>query len=231
MFIYKITNKINGKVYIGQTIVSINQRWSRHKSDSSKNSPYAIHRAIKKYGFDNFIVEEIDGANNISELNYREYLHIGLHNSMYPMGYNLKPGGNSRGHSEQTKKKIGYKTKQRMTIEMKQKISKALIGKKYTEDRLNKHNEMVIKTLGKPIKLENINTKEVIHLASISMVSKYGINVKIAREILNKNPNYRHRPLNGYWICYTSEDFVREESPKRRKKQPTTPEQMMARNQ
>lgn len=231
MVIYKITNKINGKIYIGQTIVSLNQRWSKHKFDAKKGSKTAIHNALRKYGFNNFDVVEIDGANNQTELNYKEWLHINTQNSIFPNGYNIKPGGNNKGHSKETKVKIGNKTKERMTVEMKLRISEKLNGIKFDKKRLEEHNKNMIYTLGKRIKIENIITKEIIHLSSVSMASEYGINVKIAREILNKNPNYRHRPLNGYWICYEFEDFIRQESPKRRKKQPTTPQQMMARNQ
>lgn len=46
-FIYKITNTLNSKVYIGQT-VNLNERFSSHKRGNDKNSP--IHLAIKKYG-------------------------------------------------------------------------------------------------------------------------------------------------------------------------------------
>ena len=75
MLIYKITNKINGKVYIGQTIQCLKKRWSQHKSDSKKSN-MTIHKAMRKYGIENFTIEEIGGANNITELNYQEWLLI-----------------------------------------------------------------------------------------------------------------------------------------------------------
>ena len=52
--IYKITNRINGKVYIGQTRMSLNVRWWHHCN--RKDCP-ALHHAIKKYGAENFTVE------------------------------------------------------------------------------------------------------------------------------------------------------------------------------
>jgi predicted GIY-YIG superfamily endonuclease len=48
--IYKITNTINGKVYIGQTIQPLDKRWSQHKRSARMKEPYSIHRAIAKYG-------------------------------------------------------------------------------------------------------------------------------------------------------------------------------------
>lgn len=62
-FIYKITNKINGKVYIGQTIQSVKDRWHRHcgkKSIRSAEMSMHIKRAILKYGKENFIIETIE---------------------------------------------------------------------------------------------------------------------------------------------------------------------------
>lgn len=105
MIIYKITNKINGKVYIGQTIRSLSVRWAKHCCKEKKN--YAIQNAIQKYGKENFTVEEIDGANSLSELNYLEQHHIYINNCTAPNGYNLTSGGNNGGkRSEESKKKM-----------------------------------------------------------------------------------------------------------------------------
>jgi len=110
MYIYKITNKINGKSYVGQTIRSIEARWKRHCEKASGCS--AICDAIQKYGKDNFIVEEIGGANNQSELNYQEWLMILKYNTLSPSGYNLKHGGGSKGKtSNEVKAKISKKLK------------------------------------------------------------------------------------------------------------------------
>jgi group I intron endonuclease len=61
--IYKITNIVNGKCYIGQTIKTIKQRFNKHFYLSKQKIPItAISKAIKKYGKENFIIEEIDYA-------------------------------------------------------------------------------------------------------------------------------------------------------------------------
>ena len=55
MYVYKITNKINGKVYIGQSIRPIEERFKRHINDSIKNNlDTHLARAIRKYGFESF---------------------------------------------------------------------------------------------------------------------------------------------------------------------------------
>ena len=92
-FIYKITNTINGKSYIGQTIQNVKERFYQHCATkcSKAVSNMAIHRAIKKYGKSNFtveVIEEIDSAN----LNDRERYWIKCYNS-YNNGYNSTKGG------------------------------------------------------------------------------------------------------------------------------------------
>ena len=58
MIIYKITNNINGKIYIGQTTQSLANRWSQHTKEISKC--FRMKAAIKKYGKESFSIEEID---------------------------------------------------------------------------------------------------------------------------------------------------------------------------
>ena len=60
MWIYKIINIQNNKVYIGQTIRPIEQRFNRHLNDALNNVlDTHLARAIRKYGKDSFIIEEI----------------------------------------------------------------------------------------------------------------------------------------------------------------------------
>lgn len=112
MFIYKITNKINGKIYIGQTIKKIEYRWSGHCWNQS-GCTYLKH-AIQKYGRENFTIEEIDGANSQSELNYLEKHYMYKFDSLAPNGYNLIEGGMERHHRDSivrmSKKVVDIKT-------------------------------------------------------------------------------------------------------------------------
>lgn len=91
--IYKITNLINGKIYIGQTTKNIKTRFQQHISKLTT----AISKAIKKHGKENFNIEIIDSANDINDLNFKERYWIKLLNSKLPIGYNADSGGTSSG--------------------------------------------------------------------------------------------------------------------------------------
>lgn len=111
MIIYKIQNKINGKIYIGQTIGTLEHRMSQHKANNKKTS--VIGNAIQKYGWDNFDVEVIDEAETIEELNQKEIYWIGYYKSLVPKGYNLEIGGRNAPNSEEIRLKISKSNKER----------------------------------------------------------------------------------------------------------------------
>lgn len=100
MIVYKITNIINNKVYIGQTINSLEQRFARHKQDAlSGRLDTHFARALRKYGVKNFIAEIIDTAESQEELTQKEYYWIGYYHAC-ENGYNethdmFKCGGNT----------------------------------------------------------------------------------------------------------------------------------------
>ena len=97
MYIYKITNKINNKLYIGQTSKSIEYRYKLHIANSKKKSirkKQPIDAAIYKYGVENFIVEQIDIASTKEELSFKEKYWISFYDSTNKnKGYNLTSGG------------------------------------------------------------------------------------------------------------------------------------------
>lgn len=89
--IYKITNTINDKIYIGYTTTSIETRMRKHKTDDIK-SDTVLGRAIKKYGWDKFrweILEECDDKERLLEL---EKYYIDKYSSHIPNGYNMTFG-------------------------------------------------------------------------------------------------------------------------------------------
>ena len=98
--IYKITNLINGKSYIGQS-VDIHRRFIAHKNTAfnpnSKNYNNPLYRAIRKYGLDNFSFEAIEEC-KIDELDDKEIYYISKYQTHGPGGYNLDDGGSSALH-------------------------------------------------------------------------------------------------------------------------------------
>lgn len=86
--IYKITNKVNGKSYIGQTRYTIEFRWKQHQH---KNDNTYFHNAIHKYGIENFSIEILEKC-NIEDLNSREIFYIAKYDT-FKNGYNLTIGG------------------------------------------------------------------------------------------------------------------------------------------
>lgn len=93
MIAYLITNKQNGKSYIGITTRNINRRWYEHKYVSNSCGKL-LAKAIKKYGETAFIIEHvasaIGGINNLKELEKQLIVEFG---TMVPNGYNLTAGG------------------------------------------------------------------------------------------------------------------------------------------
>ena len=84
--VYKITNQINNKVYIGQTTESLDKRWRRHCGYQLEDGTY-LHNAMKKYGVENFTIEKIAEADNQKDLNELEYFYI---NQYRDNCYNIK---------------------------------------------------------------------------------------------------------------------------------------------
>lgn len=93
MYVYKITNNINNKIYIGITN-NIKKRWSNEKSyPSDPKRRQVIQEAIHKYGVNNFTFEIIDKGLSIEEAVDREQYLIKSLNSQVPNGYNVHAGG------------------------------------------------------------------------------------------------------------------------------------------
>lgn len=92
--IYIIRNKVNDKVYVGQTHVSIKLRFQNHLSAARRGLDYVIGKAIRKHGEENFYVELLEEC-LIEELNEREKYWISFFNSTdNRFGYNMSVGGN-----------------------------------------------------------------------------------------------------------------------------------------
>lgn len=144
MLIYKISNLINGKNYIGQTIHSLEQRFRKHKN--TKIGGMIISKAIKKYGVENFRIEQLEICESQDELNEAECKWIEFYQSQAPNGYNIRGGGGARGKmAESSKAKMRgrklspetienmKKAKQNMSEETRLKMSKSGMGKKLSE--------------------------------------------------------------------------------------------------
>lgn len=97
-FIYKVTCLVNNKIYIGLTNVTVESRWRDHvyaaHTPSSLDYDFKFHRAIRKYGVENFNVETIENI-RAEELQERERYWIAYYDS-YNCGYNSTLGGDGQ---------------------------------------------------------------------------------------------------------------------------------------
>lgn len=120
--IYRILNTVNDKVYIGQTTLKPNFRWNHHKSNFRRKKKQTIYCAMRKYGIENFIFEEIFTVLNEDDLDGFEVQFIKLYNSYYN-GYNMTKGGNVlRGENHPS---FGVP----LTLKQKKHLSKINSGK------------------------------------------------------------------------------------------------------
>lgn len=147
MFIYKILNKINGKYYIGKAKNPI-ERFKSHIRGAEKGKDFLIHRAIRKYGKENFELEIIEEVLN-ENVNEKEIFYIKQYNSYFKEknsnGYNMTPGGEGgdtlsnhpnkieiyKKCSETFRKNESGWTNKHLPEEMKQRISYTLKNNDY----------------------------------------------------------------------------------------------------
>lgn len=160
--VYKITNKINGKVYVGQTTKTLKERFEKHCWGTTEKDAYhfnmAIKRAIKKWGKENFTIELIEEVET-SKLNEREVYWISFYDS-YNKGYNCTLGGQN-GATKTTKLSWAEENE---VIEAKfLGFSITEIGETYHIDRTTVHNIFKRHNLKMPNKrnlADRINLKE-----------------------------------------------------------------------
>ncbi len=127
--IYKITNKLNGRNYVGQTTKSIKERFNQHANNKKSH----IGRAIIKYGVKKFSIEVLEDCETQEQLNEREIFWIAKINCKHPNGYNQTDGGEGTlgfSHTTETRKlqaelRKGFrhtkKTKAKMSIDRRRK--------------------------------------------------------------------------------------------------------------
>lgn len=189
MYIYKIINNQNNKIYVGQTKHTILKRWKEHihvfkygikYNKHIKNS--AIYQAMRKYGIDSFQIIELQKCNSINELNKSESFWIKKLNTLSPNGYNLNSGGNNPIFSLETKLKL------------------SIAGKKNAKitPELLKFFEIGQKRKQKILFSKNILTNEIIIYSSLYEAGLKGFN----RKAISRSINERTGIHKGYLWYY-----------------------------
>lgn len=170
--VYKIINKVNGKVYVGQTVRGVKNRFNEHARQPNSY----IGRSIRKYGKGNFELKIIDTSYNIDELNEKEVYWIKQLDTQKPKGYNLIGGGGNV---------VGLRHSLESRIKMSE-VQKSLAnqvghknhyyGKKHSDETRRKMRE-----LRKAKRVKNIDTGEV-YRSCADAGRKTGLNrIMIAR--------------------------------------------------
>lgn len=194
--IYVIKNKINEKIYIGQTTLSVKERWDSHKKPSThkQRSSYKLYNAINKYGIDNFYYEILEANIPIEELDNKEIAYIENYDS-FKNGYNSTKGGDGR---------IFNKIEDETDI-----INRVLNGETTVSiaKSLNVHYETVKRVLRK----NNVNVADIIHIDDDLVIDLYcknytyeeicktmNIDKRSIVRVLNRNNIKKKKPRFDY---------------------------------
>lgn len=172
--IYKITNKLNGKSYIGLTTTNLKTRMKNHFREKKH-----ISNVLKKYK-EHCVVEEICSTTNLIDLNYLETYFINHYNTFYPNGYNHTKGGDSKGS-------ISEVTRQKLINSHLGQVSK-------NKGKIKSHNEIYNNSKKQILIATNLkNQKQKIFFTYQSEVELYGFNVQSVTQQLKgkrKHVNY-----------------------------------------
>lgn len=206
-YIYKIENLVNGKIYIGQTIRSIEERSKEHFRDAfrikSSNYNCLLYRAIRKYGINKFSVTKIEKIEN-NKLNEREQFWIAYYKS-YGEGYNMNIGGDAIQPSIDTNK-ILQRKKDGATNESLSKefaISKTTVANILHRSGINRNESAKLSTSSRMKKIIQYNKdgKEIARYSSVS---------EAARQVDGHSGNIvqalKHKIITAYGYIWLYED-------------------------
>lgn len=196
--IYKITNKINNKIYIGFTQKSARNRFNQHcyTSKNPNNKSFSIlHKAIKKYGKQNFLYETVYMNDNKDDVLSKEDVFINYYNSLVPNGYNIIKGGSmppswsGKKHKNSSKQKISnalslYYSNPQNRIKH-QKENNPNYGHKWSNEL---RNHLRKQKLGKYINGDNPNSKKIKITFSSGKIMFFNC-IKEASLFFNVNPH------------------------------------------
>lgn len=152
MQIYLVTNLINGKQYVGQTVQTLHNRWKGHTCDAKRyRGPLHLVHALRKYGVANFRMESLCECESREEMDFLEIFCIELLKTKAPFGYNLTDGGDGTKGTP-------------ITEEQRRKISHTLIGRKASEETKAKLRLRPCHWVGRKHKSESLDKMRNAHL-------------------------------------------------------------------
>lgn len=179
MIIYKVENKQTGKVYIGQTVTTLEERKKRH-IDHSKNKSTVFYNALRSYGEDGFKWEVIDIAKTKEELNELEKHYINKYKSLNrDYGYNMVEGGTG-GYNE-----YAVKANRKLRKGKKGKEWEALYDKDKLTELKRKMRETAIKN-GYKYGFGSLSKEERIKYARMGAIAKMKTGYKHSEETKQK---------------------------------------------
>jgi group I intron endonuclease len=175
-FVYKITNQINNKIYIGKS-VNPTKRFRMHiylaTNYNSKNECTKLYRAIRKYGSEQFKLEIIESFNDEVQAYKAEDFYITKFNSI-KLGMNIKPGGKGGAAAGSNHPMWGKK----FTTESKLRMSNSHKGKRDTPETVIKKS---LSQSGSKSHLSKLNDEQVSQIKTMLVNYKRGDLTKIAK--------------------------------------------------
>lgn len=205
--IYKFKNKINNKIYIGQTTNSVRTRVMEHMTSSrpwTKARKGYFQRAPHKYGFENFEFTILEQCQNSEDLDIREVYWIGYYKSDDKVyGYNMTPGGGGNKNKEFLQENIkrltavntGSKKSQKTKELISKKAKERMKDPKYKNQLVDRLPQIWEKSRKKVVKLSlDYNIEEIYDSSIEAQIAIYGHKTGA----LSRNLYYKDNKIKGF---------------------------------